>query len=202
MAFGTKSWAQGYDVGHAGASSLLSAAGVEVVWAWKKRERNKEPCYELVTTTKMSGWQATSRMCPTRGVVGATIAREAAAVTMCPRWRIAQEAVFLGKSPKSSLAIGWGAGALLGPVERYAVDRRLQRIQPGQWRAGLFGIKIDTKSDKAKEVSLRYMPPRLPGLAEALQAIATTMGTTIKSLDHVTDSAGVAEFCQLYGDQQ
>lgn len=102
-------------------------------------------------------------------------------------------------NPATSIRIGWITGALVGPVERYADGRSVPDVQASKWRNALLGLPIRTKREDAKAASLKYMPTRLSGLGGALEAVAQAFDTPTTNLDHVTDSAGVAEYGWKYG---
>lgn len=193
-------WIQGFDPGKHGASTLLSVQGgrvvVEAVWCWRDRQRGGLPCYEVVVTTRASEWRATRAMEPTLTATGQRVATQAQRLIGRSTWEVWQEQAHLPRKSgvDTVIAYAWGVGAVVGPVERFASDRRIGRVQAAVWRHRLLGLPVRSRREKAKAASLGLMPQRLPGLGKALAVAATTLGTKPTALDHITDSGGVAEF--------
>lgn len=196
-------WVLGYDPGrHGGAATLLDHdLRARVVWAWRSRTRGGEPCFQVATLRADGEWAPALAMCPTLGVVGDTVARQAAATTGASRWRVWCEASHLhgAKSPLTAIRLGQITGALIGPVERYADGRRIPQVQASEWRHKLLGLPIRTPREQAKGASLALMPNRIPGIRDALHALARAYNVAVDTLDHVTDSAGVAEYAARFG---
>ena len=189
---------QGYDPGTSGASTLLDGAGVVCVWAWKDCIRGGERSFQVVRViqNKDGAWVGTKTMAPTLNAVGVVIARESMRITGRSRWDISCEAAHFSKSIKTAIRLGEITGELTGPVLRFATGRKIRQVQATVWRHLLLQLPIRTKRDVAKAASLKFMPLRLRGLQECLDEISRILKTPQEKLDHVTDSAGVAEWLQ------
>lgn len=187
----------GVDPGLSGAATLL-APGVACVWAWRERQRGNERAFEVVLAQPVER-QVVTWMVPTLGAIGDRVARGVTAATGRTRLRIWQEDVHLQRSISTAIRLGWISGALLGPCERVADGRKVHAVKAAKWRHGLLGLPIKTPREQAKAASLAYMPGRLEGLSWVLDSVAASMGCQVSALDHITDSAGVAEYGQRYG---
>lgn len=200
---GIPPWAHGYDPGRSGAATLLDPAGVVAVWAWRPRTRGGEECFEVAVAGRASDYAAVLVMRPTLGAVGVLVASQAARATGSSRWRVWQEAPHVQRGPKANVQTAlkgaWYAGCISGPVVRYAHGRDVPMVQASVWRHALLGLPLRTRRENAKAASLEIMPRRIPGLAEALAAVSGACDTPPEKLDHITDSAGVAEYGQRYG---
>lgn len=199
---GAPPWVHGYDPGkQGGASTLLdSELQARAVWAWRPRTRGGEQCFQVAVW--IAGHAARISMYPTLGAVGDAVARQVAHITGASRWRVWCEASHLhGKirSPVTAIRMGQITGTLIGPVERYADDRRVPMVQAAEWRHKLLGLPIRTPREKAKAASIVLMQNRIPGIKDALQAIAAAYNMDASALDHITDSAGVAEYAARFG---
>ena len=197
-------WVLGYDPGkHGGAATLLdSELKARAVWAWRSRTRGGETCFQVAALQAEGGWTPSLAMRPTLGAVGDLVARQAAAITGASRWRVWCEASHLHggiRSPATAIRMGQITGALVGPVERYADGRRVPQVQAAEWRHKLLGLPIRTPRDRAKAASLALVPNRIPGIGDALRALADAYNASTDTLDHVTDSAGVAEYAARFG---
>lgn len=189
---------QGYDPGTSGASTLLDGAGVVCVWAWKDCIRGGERSFYLarVVQDEDGTWVGYKTMAPTLNAVGAVIAREAMRITGRSRWDMSCEAAHFSKSIRTAIRLGEITGEVTGPARRFATKRKIPQVQAAKWRYDLLKLPVRTKRPAAKAASLKFMPLRLRGLQECLDEISRILKTPQEKLDHVTDSAGVAEWLQ------
>lgn len=193
----------GFDPGLSGAATLLGEGGVDAVWAWRPRQRGGERVFQLVIVTRASEFRPLVQLLPTLSVVGTRVATLAVKGSGRMRFPVWQEAAHVGggvRNVKTSIRIGWISGALVGPSERYAEGRKIREVQAATWRHRLLGLSIRTKREPAKAASVRFVPPRLPGMTQAVEAICGALSVQPDDLDHVTDSGGVAEFGRRFPD--
>lgn len=194
-------YALGYDPGREGAATLLGPAGIVCVWAWRTRTSGGRRVYQLAVASRESGWSVAWKRYATMGQVGRAIASRAARESAGSQLRARVESVYISHRPnmRTSLALAASLGRLVGPVERHVVGRVVNEVRPAEWRKAVLRLHGRTKREEAKSLSLRLMPERHDGLAEALSALSTALGRPVEHLDHVTDSAGIAEFEMMQG---
>jgi len=184
----------GFDPGLSGAATLLGGSGVDAVWAWRTRQRGGERCFQLAVASRTVDFVAVSTFHPTLSEVGTRVARQVVRSTGFSRFPVWCEAVHIGRNAKTSIQTSWYSGALVGPAQKFALGREVSHVQASVWRNRLLGLPIRAKREVAKDASLRFIPPRLPGMADALSSLAGALELSEDDLDHVTDSGGVAEF--------
>lgn len=192
-------WTLGFDPGTQGAATLLDAAGVFAVWAWRDRQRGGLRCFELAVCTRDSEWATVVQMYPTIGAVGQAIAAQVVRATGRARIRVWIEGVYISRNPKTAIKLGVTSGCLIGPMLKFSDGRVIPDVQATKWRKEILGLPTRTEREKAKAASLKYMPLRHDGLQEVLESISEKLGAPITKLNHVTDSAGVAEYGWRYG---
>jgi len=182
----------GIDPGQSGASLLLSPDGRPVfLWAWRPRINYGAAFFECFYL-HMRG-ENRKVAAPTLGRVGWEI-QQSLVGERIRGFGLAVEAPYISRiNPSVGLTVAIQTGAIAGPLEEHSSGSMIM-VKAEEWRRSLLDMKITTKRDAAKEASLSRMPPRIPGLITLLERLASLQGATIQTLDHVTDSAGVAEY--------
>lgn len=99
---------------------------------------------------------------------------------------LAVEDVFLHRQHpnlKTTVKLARFGARVVAPLE-LVCGTGAEFVQASAWRAVTLGLNPYTKRAVAKAASLQFIPARVPGLSDALDALGP--------LDHITDAAGIA----------
>lgn len=199
-------WILGIDPGLTGAALAAPPVGVEVagerrpvptvLWTWRPRRQLLQDVFEVCVVQSVPGESVLHErreVLPTLNAIGVLIRKGMSARSGAPSWRLRVEGPHVTpKNPRSGLSIAMTIGRLVGPMEIHTGRPTLD--QPAEWRAAVLHLPPRTPRDRAKRVSLREMPLRLPPLVPFLDAVMRLHGVERKKLDHVTDAAGLMEY--------
>ena len=186
------------DPGCPGAAVCMDREGVlqlAVVWRGfpisKPREwhvRVWQPGQTVARTTEA----------PRPSAVGGVLERLVYADHFTPRADVVVEGVFVGAGVGSSLSLEWCAASIAGPMEEL-FECQASRPKAAVWRKAVLGKLSHPKgkgerSKAAKAASLVRVPLLVPGLSDALAALAGD-----GDLDHLTDAAAMGHYQQRKG---
>lgn len=179
----------GFDPAKSGAAALLGHQGrLLALVGWKPVTRQGRKRYEVRAWRERPGqepWVEVTLLPARAGAVGSYVCTVLAHAGH-PTAKVACEDSYLGKNPKSSLMVARFSGGVVAPAEElYGLEA--QWVLPGEWRAAILGLPRNATRERAKAASLRYVPTRVRGLAEAMDRLGGPQ-------DHYTDAAGVADW--------
>lgn len=183
----------GVDPGNPGAAVLLNSDG-SLIWAacWKKLKRKSGAVYRVrVYFAEDAEDPGFIELCvsPRPGKLGQYL--KDLTWRMVPAPLLACEDAFLHKKTKNVstvIDLARFSGAVMAPLENLT-GSEARFVKPITWRHRVLRLGAYTPREQAKRASLTYIPPRVPGLARALEVLGKH--------DHITDAAGIALWRQM-----
>lgn len=182
--------ALGVDPAANGAALLLHPGGSRVWAAWVWTERSRAGCkvWELVSAQDRDGAYrvVTRRTVAPFGALGEVIREEARHLLGGVAYALAGENAIVGRAMDTSIVVARNAGRVLGPLEALAVGQAAEWVRATEWRAEILSLHHRTSREEAKEQARKWMPRRIPSLAEVVRLLGDS--------EDLYDASGVASW--------
>jgi len=175
----------GIDPGSEGAAVILDGHLAIAAAYWKPAARNKKRVRKLVMVYR--GSKPISIITSRFSEIGFHICGliSLLGITDC---NLACEDFYLGRNARTTIELAKGAGLVVSPIEQ-KLNVQSEWVAASEWRKVVLGLKRNTKRDDVKNASLLMIPSRVRGLAD--------LSKQLGSKDHITDAAGIAEWCRI-----
>lgn len=175
----------GIDPASNGAACIIRDKEALIVLEWKCRNRKKGRVY-VVSISKMGKDEVDVVECSSGADIGSQIG---AYIVMLRKddeeFYLSSEDAYVGTNKNTAIIVAKFAGMIAGAVYNYTrSSNKVKWVQPNKWRFELLKVPYFTKREFVKKYSLELVPNVIPTITYHLEKLGT--------LDHITDSAGVA----------
>ena len=175
----------GIDPASSGAAVVLRGTLVPSVVLWGKVTRKKRRVFKVQISHRNTD-KVQEAICRTSAHVGQFINNLNCLTTVDA---VAIEDCYLARNVRTTISLARFAGAVSAPlVLKCGFDP--QYVKPTEWRKVVLSANPRTKREKAKEISLKYIPELVPEIKHHLNILGQH--------DHITDALGIAIWLSKY----